>query len=103
VTVLCATSNTLPVTSGVPQGPIIGPLLFVLYINDLPDAVTSSQVAMFADDTKLFTTVKREDDCKRLQSDLDNLQTWSLASFMASLSTRKIVNHNESREKSCQS
>jgi hypothetical protein len=35
---------------------------------------------MFADDTKLFTTVKREDDCKRLQSDLDNLQTWSLAS-----------------------
>ena len=80
VTVLGATSNTLPVTSGVPQGSILGPLLFVLYVNDLPDAVTSSQVAMFADDTKLFTTVKREDDCKRLQSDLDNLQTWSLAS-----------------------
>ena len=35
---------------------------------------------MFADDTKLFTTVKREYDCKRLQSNLDNLQTWSLAS-----------------------
>jgi hypothetical protein len=78
--ILGATSNTLPVTSGVPQGSILGPLLFVLYVNDLPDAVTSSQVAMFADDTKLFTTVKREDDCKRLQSDLDNVQTWSLAS-----------------------
>jgi hypothetical protein len=35
---------------------------------------------MFADDTKLFATVKREDDCKRLQSNLENLQTWSLAS-----------------------
>ena len=34
---------------------------------------------MFADDTKLFTIVTREDDCKRLQGDLDNLQTWSLA------------------------
>ncbi|CAB4042120.1 Hypothetical predicted protein, partial [Paramuricea clavata] len=62
VTVLGATSNTLPVTSGVPQGSILGPLLFVLYVNDLPDAVTTSQVAMFADDTKLFTSVKREDD-----------------------------------------
>ena len=90
VTVLGATSNTLPVTSGVPQGSILGPLLFVLYVNDLPDAVTSSQVAMFADDTKLFTTVKREDDCKRLQSDLDNLQTCMVISVWPPFQREKV-------------
>jgi hypothetical protein len=54
VTVLGATSNTLPISSGVPQGSILGPVLFLLYVNDLPDSVTTSKVAMFADDTKLL-------------------------------------------------
>ncbi len=58
VTVLGATSNTLPISSGVPQGSILRPVLFLLYVNDLPDSVTTSQVAMFADDTKLFSAIK---------------------------------------------
>jgi hypothetical protein len=62
-------------SSGVPQGSILGPVLFALYV--LPDAVTSIQVAMFADDTKMFATIRTEDDCERLQSDLDNLRNWS--------------------------
>jgi hypothetical protein len=70
-------STTLPVTSGVPQGSILGPVLFALYVNDLPDAGQFSQVAMFADDTKLFSTIKTENDCEYLQNDLDNLRVWS--------------------------
>ena len=83
VTVLGATSTTLPVTSGVPQGSILGPVLFTLYVNDLPDAVKFGQIAMFADDTKLFSTVRTENDCKNLQNDLDSLQVWSSASGLS--------------------
>ncbi|CAB3983378.1 RNA-directed DNA polymerase from mobile element jockey [Paramuricea clavata] len=77
VAVLGATSTTLPVTSGGPQGCILGPVLFALYVNDLPDAVKFSQVAMFADDTKLFSIITTENDCEHLQNDLHNLRVWS--------------------------
>ena len=62
--------------SGVPQGSVLGPLLFILYINDLPNHVESS-VQMFADDTKIFTTVNTPDDVMKLQADIENLQEWS--------------------------
>ena len=53
VTVLGATSEDLPVTSGVPQGSILGPAVFLLYVNELPEVISSSsRVLMFADDTK---------------------------------------------------
>lgn len=80
VTVLGATSNTLPVTSGVPQGSILGPALFLLYVNDLPDAIKSSSVSMFADDTKIFKEIKSAADADLLQKDLSNLESWSTAS-----------------------
>ena len=67
VTVQGCTSTTLPVTSGVPQGSILGPVLFSLYVNDLPDAIKSSHVAMFADDTKLFKNIKSVRDSEKLQ------------------------------------
>ena len=55
VTVLGATSEDLPSTSGVPQGSILGPALFLLHVNDLPEVINSScRVLMFADDTKIF-------------------------------------------------
>ena len=79
VTVLGATSATLPVTSGVPKGSILGPVRFALYVNDLPDAVKFSQVAMFADDTKLFSTIKTKNDCEHL----DNLRVWSCESGLS--------------------
>ena len=80
VTVLGTTSDTLLVTSGVPQGSILGPALFLLYVNELPDVISSSQVAMFADDTKVFKAIKSADDASALQTDLSNLDTWTSTS-----------------------
>ena len=69
-------SPPAPVISGIPQGSVLGPLLFVLYINDLPDIV-NSKVYLFADDTKLMRKVTSEDDARALQRDLDELEAWS--------------------------
>ena len=77
VTVLGETSGTLPVLSGVPQGSILGPLLFLVYVNDLPHSISGeSTVAMFADDTKCYRPVKDLPDCQSLQNDLNNLVNW---------------------------
>lgn len=57
VTVPGATSRDLPVTSGFPQGSILGPAFFLLYVNKLPEVITRSQVVMFADDTKVYEEV----------------------------------------------
>lgn len=59
VTVLGAMSESLPITSGVPQGSILGPTLFLLY---LPDPVKNSRIAMFADDAKVFKQIKSTED-----------------------------------------
>ena len=60
-------SDELPIILGVPQGSLLGPFLFLLYINDLPDSL-QSQVRLIADDTALYLTVKSQADSKKLQN-----------------------------------
>ena len=72
-----ATSSSLPVLSGVPQGSILGPLLFLWHINDLPDVLSSSTMAyLFADDTKLARTIHTESDMTNFQQDIDKVLEW---------------------------
>ena len=94
MTVLGVTSDTLPVTSPVPQGSILDPALFMLYANDLPDTVQSSQVIMFADDTKLFKIIKSTDDAAKLQADLQTQESWP--TNLGLVFKKKCVRHKKS-------
>ena len=69
-------SDYTSVTSGVPQGSVLGPTLFIYYINDLP-SVTNKEVHIFADDTKAYSEINSLEDKNQLQTCLNNLMGWS--------------------------
>ena len=68
----------MPVLSGVPQGSILGPLLFLVYINDLPSVLETCQLLIFADDTKCFKQINSMSDTYLQQDDLNSLLRWSI-------------------------
>ena len=69
-------SEVNTVISGIPQGSVLGPILFIIYINDILDNITSDGF-LFADDTKILRSIRNEDDALALQSDIDALEEWS--------------------------
>ena len=68
-------SDWAPVISGVPQGSVIAPILFLIYINDLPKNIKST-VRLFADNTIIYMTISNGTDATALQQDLDKLAKW---------------------------
>ena len=76
-------STFKPVHSGVPQGSVLGPLLFLLFINDIADDInTETRISQYADETKLWRAMNSESDCEILQSDIDKLNNWCHANNM---------------------
>jgi len=72
-----AFSESKPVKFGVPRGSLLGPRLFITYVNDLSDSIRSGEVYMYADDTTIYTTGNTTDEVAiALQVILDQLQTW---------------------------
>ena len=69
-------SDWAPVVSGVPQGTVLGPLLFSLYINDIPVGI-DSQIRLFADDCVCYREIKTVEDTLKLQKDIDLLGSWA--------------------------
>jgi len=69
-------SNPQPVTSGVPQGSVLVPVLFLLYINDITHNI-NSQIRLFADDNVIYREINDQEDHLILQRDLDNLSVWA--------------------------
>jgi len=98
-------SNMLNITSGVPQGSILGPLLFIIYINDIQEQSNSIHLTLFADDTSLIATGNDpEQTTQLLNSQLNKLQHWfssnhliintSKTNFMVFSTKQSIINHN---------
>ena len=70
-------SKHFKVLSGIPQGSNLGPLLFCLFVNDIPKFVKNSKVLMYADDVKIYSEIKQEEDGENLQCDIDSLINWA--------------------------
>jgi hypothetical protein len=76
VVVIGSSSESIPVSSGVPQGLLLGPLLFLVYINDFPQRV-KFKVKLFADETAIYLTISSTSQSEILQKDLNTLEHWS--------------------------
>lgn len=77
-----AASQSIDVLSGVPQGSCLGPILFCIFINDLPSCVRHSSVKLFADDAKIYRPILTTDDEPMLQEDLDSITRWCESNSM---------------------
>lgn len=76
--------------SGVPQGSVLGPIFFLLYINDLPDCVKHSDIFLYADDAKILKCINCMLDCINFQSDIDAIVAWC-ATWQLTLNVSKCL------------
>ena len=87
------------VLSGVPQGTVLGPLLFLIFVNDIADCIKHSEISSFADDTRLSKAISVYEDCKYLQKDIDSVTKWANANNMALHDDKFIyINYNTRRK-----
>ena len=92
-------SSWLPVHSGVPQGSVLGPVLFIVYINDIVRGLESG-ISLFADDAKVYRRIATPEDAESLQRDMDRLSEWSrkwLLSFNVAKCKTMHIGHNNPR------
>ena len=83
VVISSSTSSFLPILSGVPQGSILGPTLFVLFLNDITSGLDmETKILMYADDTKIWRQINEYDDHLQLQKDVHYLLDWSVRNKM---------------------
>jgi hypothetical protein len=82
VSVSAILSSSSEFLSGVPHGFVLGPLLFNVFINYIHDAVAHSMYLLFADDIKIYRSIKSPDDCNLLRPDINSVQGWCTASYM---------------------
>ena len=68
--------SSLPVLSGVPQGSVLGPVLFFVYVNDIPSSIYKTSFYIFADDTKISKVLHSSSGSSDLQYDIDSLLRW---------------------------
>ena len=85
-------SKPASVLTGVPQGRDLGPGVFVIYINDLPETVKSDKL-LFADDTKIMRTIRTREDVCTLRNDKDSLQHWSQKDSLQHWSQKDSLQH----------
>ena len=82
-------SDWLTVTSGVPQGFLLGPLFFIIYINDLPGVISKdSSIALYADDNKMYRVINTREDLSSFQSEIDKISDWCKMNKMT-INTKK--------------
>lgn len=94
-------SNKFSAPSGVPQGSNLGPLLFVIFINDIPDVIKYSTCLLFADDMKFYATVENYADCENLQKDLDSVYEWSIHNKLFLNKTKCNIMSITTKQNSC--
>ena len=82
VSIRVSLSDWVNITSGVPQGSVLGPILFIIFVNDMPDVI-DSMLLMFADDTKLYRTICSPIHHDILQQDIDRISAWGEQSLMS--------------------
>ena len=70
-------SGDHPVISGVPQGTVLGPLLFIIMIADINKDIACSKLISFADDTRVYNQISDTEDCDSLQRDLNSVYKWA--------------------------